>query len=251
LAEDTREELRRKGLEQWRNPVLREVESCRATEQWDSAARKEQSKRLLQYCIEHPEKGKAHSEWMRRRFDENPGMRKQMSRSLVKFHREHPEVAEEHGKRMKRLHRSGLYDSVVERLLEYWSDPENCEVMSKKMTEHWSDSDVRRVQSERKLAYWDSTVGEYRLTPYGVEWTSRLRRRIRRRDGLVCVLCGRSEEELGRKLCVHHIDYDKKNGDPENLLSLCVSCHIKTNYNREYWVQLFQEMMLDASVVDG
>jgi hypothetical protein len=42
-----------------------------------------------------------------------------------------------------------------------------------------------------------------------------------------------------KKLDVHHIDYDKKNGDPRNLVSLCKSCHIKTNYNREYWIEYF------------
>jgi len=37
------------------------------------------------------------------------------------------------------------------------------------------------------------------------------------------------------------IDYDKLNIKPKNLISLCHSCHMKTNYNREYWRQRFYD----------
>lgn len=40
---------------------------------------------------------------------------------------------------------------------------------------------------------------------------------------------------------VHHIDYDKKNNNPENLITLCHSCHAKTNSNREYWTKTLLE----------
>ena len=43
--------------------------------------------------------------------------------------------------------------------------------------------------------------------------------------------------ECNRKLAVHHIDYDKLNLNPNNLISLCISCHVKTNKDREYWRQ--------------
>ena len=31
----------------------------------------------------------------------------------------------------------------------------------------------------------------------------------------------------------------RTNNDPQNLISLCTSCHIKTNTNREYWKSYF------------
>lgn len=37
------------------------------------------------------------------------------------------------------------------------------------------------------------------------------------------------------------IDYDKDNLDPNNLISLCNSCHAKTNKNRDYWINLFNK----------
>jgi 5-methylcytosine-specific restriction endonuclease McrA len=40
---------------------------------------------------------------------------------------------------------------------------------------------------------------------------------------------------------IHHIDYDKKNIKIENLISLCQSCHMKTNYNRKYWRKILKD----------
>ena len=40
-----------------------------------------------------------------------------------------------------------------------------------------------------------------------------------------CQICNKSAEENGRRLDVHHIDGDKSNHDPDNLVALCHSCH--------------------------
>lgn len=50
---------------------------------------------------------------------------------------------------------------------------------------------------------------------------------IRDRDGRCCVECNKSEEENGQKMSVHHIDEDRENSDPNNLVSLCRACHAK------------------------
>ncbi len=78
---------------------------------------------------------------------------------------------------------------------------------------------------------------------YPEEWNERLKESIRQRDNYTCQECGLHQDELeGRfkKLDVHHIDYDKDNLDPKNLITLCKGCHVKTNYNREYWIEYFQ-----------
>ena len=46
-----------------------------------------------------------------------------------------------------------------------------------------------------------------------------------------------------RCLDIHHIDYDKKNNDINNLIALCRSCHCKTNGEREYWTDYLKEFM--------
>jgi hypothetical protein len=77
--------------------------------------------------------------------------------------------------------------------------------------------------------------------PYPLGWNKTFKEQIRFRDGYKCQICGVPEVECRRKLDIHHIDYDKKNLDIKNLISLCISCHLKTNGNRKYWIQYFRE----------
>ena len=76
---------------------------------------------------------------------------------------------------------------------------------------------------------------------YPLGWNKTFKEQIRYRDRYICQLCGDPEIECRRKLDVHHIDYDKKNISTDNLVSLCQSCHMKTNYNRKYWTVYFKE----------
>ena len=62
---------------------------------------------------------------------------------------------------------------------------------------------------------------------YPPEFSEELKESIRKRDNNLCRLC--------RKLPVHHIDYDKKNCNIKNLITLCCTA----GYNREYWTNFF------------
>jgi len=76
--------------------------------------------------------------------------------------------------------------------------------------------------------------------PYAREFNKRLREEIRARDHHVCQHCGATDNG-GKKMCVHHIDYNKNNNLPANLIALCDDCHLRTNGNRETWRVLFRE----------
>ena len=80
--------------------------------------------------------------------------------------------------------------------------------------------------------------------PYPIEFNDELREKIRIRDNHTCQICKRVNPDLEltipRVLQVHHIDYNKENHAEANLISLCVSCHMKTNANREYWLGYFK-----------
>lgn len=67
-----------------------------------------------------------------------------------------------------------------------------------------------------------------------------IRELIRIRDEHICQICGKTTKKNGRKLDVHHIDYDKENLDPENLISLCQHCHGETNYNKDIYIEYFK-----------
>ena len=68
---------------------------------------------------------------------------------------------------------------------------------------------------------------------YGFNFTEKLKTSIRKRDKFTCQICKNNGFD------VHHIDYNKKNCDPNNLITLCRSCHMKTNFHREYWKKFF------------
>lgn len=70
---------------------------------------------------------------------------------------------------------------------------------------------------------------------YGFEWTDLLKHSIRTRDCFVCRICKKDGH------IVHHIDYNKFNNNPENLITLCRSCHQKTNFRREHWISYFKK----------
>lgn len=84
----------------------------------------------------------------------------------------------------------------------------------------------------------------YKFAVYPYEFNNNLKGKIRKRDSYTCQICGITEEEhiivFGSLLHVHHIDYIKKNCNEENLISLCKSCHTRTNYNRDYWLDYFK-----------
>lgn len=79
--------------------------------------------------------------------------------------------------------------------------------------------------------------------PYGLEFNEDLKEVIRNRDRRKCFICEKTELENKEKLTVHHKDYDKQNNNPNNLISLCRKCHIKTNRNRNYWPNYFKQIL--------
>jgi hypothetical protein len=87
--------------------------------------------------------------------------------------------------------------------------------------------------------------------PYGFKFDSKLKRRIRERDGNVCQLCfltnKEHKEKYGDSLHCHHIDHDKQNCEEYNLITLCNVCNGKVNKDRKKWTNYFQILL---SVID-
>lgn len=81
-------------------------------------------------------------------------------------------------------------------------------------------------------------LGGKSFEPYGLEFNKELKEKIRNEYNRICQLCNKGEN--GSKLAVHHIDYDKKNNSIKNLIPLHINCHLKTNVNRDYWINFFK-----------
>ena len=84
--------------------------------------------------------------------------------------------------------------------------------------------------------------------PYTTKFTKELKDLIRLRDGYRCQRCGAPQEECLRALDIHHIDYDKTNCLPTNLISLCRNCNAIVNSSREYWAASFRESLNKAQI---
>lgn len=115
--------------------------------------------------------------------------------------------------------------------------------------------ETRKKQSIIKKIYYQnpenhpSWKGGIARLPYSSEWQDELKEYIRKRDSYKCQMCGMLQEECiqtyNRKFCIHHIDYNKKNCDEKNLISLDTKCHAKTNNKREYWEQYFKNKIFE------
>lgn len=89
---------------------------------------------------------------------------------------------------------------------------------------------ISKANSGEKSYLWQGGISK---ELYGFDWTYLLKHSIRTRDCFVCKICDK------HGWIIHHIDYNKKNNCPENLITLCNSCHAKTNFKREYWIEYF------------
>ena len=83
--------------------------------------------------------------------------------------------------------------------------------------------------------------------PYCYEWSDELRQMIKERDNYKCQNpdCWKTAKRLG----VHHIDYNKKQCSPSNLITLCTSCNVRANKDRDYWEKFYRNIMIKRSLI--
>lgn len=103
-----------------------------------------------------------------------------------------------------------------------------------------SEETRRKMSETRRGENNNNWRGGKSFEPYSTEFGIVLKRRIRKRDKGICWICGKPNSKD-----VHHINYDKKDNRDSNLVTLCRSCHSKTNSARNFWCgSLFLELLL-------
>jgi hypothetical protein len=95
---------------------------------------------------------------------------------------------------------------------------------------HADETRIRMGKRGPENSHWR---GGAATLPYGPEFTRKFKRLIRDRDGNRCVRCGATREEAGRTLDIHHLDHDKANNDPSNLVTACHACNMWASWNRD------------------
>lgn len=97
-------------------------------------------------------------------------------------------------------------------------------------------------QAGPKNHNWQGVVS---FEPYCLKFNQEFKERVRDFFDRKCFLCG--EIENGRKLSIHHVNYDKMtccNDVKPLFVPLCDKCHSTTNFNRLYWEErLTKELM--------
>lgn len=141
-------------------------------------------------------------------------------------------------------HRMKISDALTGK--SYGSIPEetkrkisaNVSIALKKL---WEDSTYRdrltRTRQGKRNSNWKGGITPKRYP--SAFW--QLRETIRIRDDKTCQLCGALESEFNRALDVNHIDHDKSNLSPMNLITLCRSCNSKINGREKVYYQLLLE----------
>lgn len=130
---------------------------------------------------------------------------------------------------------------LIKKKESLWNKPRKHSIESrKKMSLAQKGKPIPKMQLENH-PNWQ---GGKSFEPYSLEFNKHLKKEIRKRDNYTCQQCRHKEKDLKRKLSVHHIDYNKKNNSPNNLISLCVVCHAQTNYDRNDWTQYFENKVV-------
>ena len=81
--------------------------------------------------------------------------------------------------------------------------------------------------------------------PYSPKFNDRLKKYLRKKFNYICQLCGdRIIKQTPKSfLCIHHINYDKKDCSKENLIPLCNLCNTSVNKSKEDWINFFQNKL--------
>lgn len=128
-------------------------------------------------------------------------------------------------------------------LKEYYQIPGSKEKVIKSCTGRVQPESMKLKLSEmRKGDKNPCWKGGHAYEPYCILFNKEFKERVRNFFDNTCVLCGKPQSERLRKLCIHHVIYNKNAccDDSERLfVPLCGSCHGKTNKDRDYWQEYF------------
>jgi DNA-directed RNA polymerase subunit RPC12/RpoP len=106
-----------------------------------------------------------------------------------------------------------------------------------------------KIKSQTKLLLGKNNPnwrGGTSFEPYCIKFNKNFKNRVRAFFGYKCVECGKTQEENGISLSVHHVNYNKMaccDGVESIFVALCVHHHIISNFNRGYWEKHYTDII--------
>jgi hypothetical protein len=119
--------------------------------------------------------------------------------------------------------RDGNQKNCVVENLELVTPKMISEKFSKLLMGHSVSDETRKKISvaHTGASHWDGFVYDERYP----KLSKHQKQYIRERDGFICQTCNKDLHGSNNMSRVHHIDGDKTNQDPSNLILVCRSCH--------------------------
>jgi len=233
----------------------------------DPEERKKQSERLKKNHENNPERRKKQAIALKNYYKNNPNAGKRHSRKIKKHYEDNPEAGMQHSKKLSEYWKdpeAKKRQSEIKKI--YYKNPEAKGKNSRAQKKRFEDPVARRVQAMALKKYYENPealiknscvqqgidrkdwTGFKATEPYCDVWGDKeYKQDIKNRDGNVCQNpdCWHKSD----RLCVHHIDYKKKNCHPSNLITLCISCNFRANSNREYWKSFYKNIMIKKNII--
>lgn len=120
-------------------------------------------------------------------------------------------------------------------------NPENCEIDNLEIISRSSWNELHLIghevsdETRKKISIahtgsqdWMGFVEEKKYPGF----SKRLKKYIKKRDNYICQSC-QCDLRKSNRARIHHIDGDKTNPNPDNLILLCVSCHSLIHSKKE------------------
>ena len=246
FSEESRNKKSETMKEQWADPIIKEnrIKNNPILQKNKTLSEEHKEK------IGRGNKGKVHSEEQNFKMSK---IKKQLWKNnpkrdkIAKFLREN---RNKHfcqcgcGKKIK-VTKQSFYKDIPKYLVGHNMTGKKNQKVSEFQKLYW-DEEKRKERSNSYIGKFSKENnpnwnGGTSFLPYPPDFDKELKDFIKNRDMYMCQTpnCMNTEN-----LHIHHIDYDKTNNNPENLITLCISCHMKTANikNKEYWIIYYAEI---------
>lgn len=240
LIRKTRREITKKG-NKIRYALFKCPDCLQEVERQISNGLRDKSCGCIRYkLMAESNTGKKRTEEQRQKYSEaNKGKKRtEEQRNNISKGKKGMKLSEEHSQNIaksKQGENNPMYGKIP------WNKDKKCPEISEKMKgENNPMYGIHRFGEDSPN--WNNGSS---FEPYGIEFNKQFKKFIKDRDFNICQNSNCLNTE---NLHVHHIDYDKTNNNPKNLITLCHSCHMKTNgkSNRNYFTKYYQNIVLNT-----